>query len=139
MHIFFFLDHAHYIQPSGYKKRIHLIWGCFFFCFELPALDAPPHANRLAQLKARSRSMVVSPSHHNLWQHTPQCPGLRGLSKGPSFAAGLGFPCSSKALLHHREGRDGGPKTAAARGWWRVNGLQSSYKIRSPVLGFPVG
>lgn len=58
MHIFFFLDYAHFNQHSELKRRkagkVLLNVDNFFFCFDLPGSDIPMCVMTLAQLKVRT-------------------------------------------------------------------------------------
>lgn len=107
MHIFFFLGHAHFIQPSevkGKKKErkrknvlLSMEWGFYSFALILP----PPHP----------------------WHHTPWCHSPWGCAEGHNFSVVLISSTAAqlqKQQLWGEAGREGisFPKTQLQPSLW---------------------
>lgn len=135
MHIFFFLNHVHFIQPPEVKKKkknlLNLGW-VFFLCFDLPGSGTPMCVTRSAQPKASSPASwwwVPTTASTALCTVVPWPPGL--CLKATISLLGLGFPGLLPGCRRVR--------SSSSRGWGRRRGLHSGCTLGSSVSGFPVG
>lgn len=127
MHIFFFLDHVHFIQPPQVKKkeeRSAKFGEVFFSLFRSSWVGHTNACNEVGSAEGEfSRWLVVSPNHctHGIMHRGAMASG--GLSEGHNFTVGAGISRPASRL----------------QGWRRGRGLHSGCTLGSSVSGFPVG